>query len=100
MSMLRQSGLELLEALLEKTQLGRIGELAALEQARDQDLGRLELVHVLEDEDLHLQCPGRHARAARVALERLGVAPRERQVFQAVLGEQRRVREPARSEER
>src|SRR5262249_34392267 len=90
----RNPRLELLEALAQETQLGGIVDGAALEHAAEHDSRGVELVHVLENEDLHLARPERHVRGARVLLQGGSVAPGERQIAQAVLGEERGVREP------
>src|SRR3954464_6257743 len=76
--------LELLQAAGEELGLLRVGDGAALEQSAEHDAGPFELVHVLEDEELHLPRPQRHAGRARLALDGRRIAPRERQVLQAV----------------
>src|SRR5438105_9742119 len=89
----RQPGLELLEPLLEKPQLRRVVDPAALQKIPEHDFCRLELVHVLQDEDLHLLRPQRHLRVGGVALHGLRIAKRERQVAKAMLRHQRGVGE-------
>src|SRR5204862_4333679 len=80
--------------LPEETDLRRIVDSAVLEEANDHGAGGLELVHVLEDENLHLLRPRRNVRVRGVLLHGPGVAQRKRQVVEAMLREQRGVREP------
>src|SRR3954447_6479455 len=85
---------ELDQPLFEKADFGRIVNPAALEQADDHRACRLELVHVLQDEDLHLLGPRRNVGVGGVALHRLGVAEREWHIVEAMLREERGMREP------
>src|SRR3954469_8126109 len=85
---------ELDQPLFEKTDFRRIVNPAALEQADDHRACRLELVHVLQDENLHLLSPRWHVRVGGVALDRLSVAQGKRQIMKAMLREKRTVREP------
>src|SRR3954468_12353221 len=85
---------ELEQPLFEKADFRRIVNPAALEQADDHRACRLELVHVLQDENLHLLRPRWHVRVGGVALDRLSVAQGKRQVMKAMLREKRAVREP------
>src|SRR4051812_37074556 len=70
--------LQLPHAPAEKTRLRRIGDLPALEETTEQDARSLELVHVLEDEDLHLARPQRHVGGVRMTGDRGRIAARER----------------------
>src|SRR6185503_12860747 len=85
---------ERFQPLLEEGGFGRIGDLSARQQPAEHDARRLDFIHVFEDEDLHLPRPERHVRRGGVPVDRRGIAARERQVVQPVLGEQGRVREP------
>src|SRR3954469_898142 len=85
---------ELDQPLFEKTDFRRIVNPATLEQADDHRAGRLELVHVLQDENLQLLRPRWDFRVGGVALDRLGVAQREWQIVEAMLREEGAVREP------
>src|SRR4051812_13458314 len=60
--------LEFPQVQLEVAGLFRVPEGAAFQEAAEHDLGRLELIHVLEDEDLHLPRPQRHPGHAAGAL--------------------------------
>ncbi len=53
----------------------------------DDKAGGFQLVHVLQDEDLHLLRPKGNVVGDGVALDRLSVAQRERQIVEPVLGE-------------
>src|SRR5260221_11217306 len=66
--------LELFEALAQEPRFVGVAHGAALEQPAEHDARRLELVHVLEDEDLHLPRPERDVDRSRVALDRGAVA--------------------------
>src|SRR3954471_16362651 len=48
---------ELFQPVGEEARLGRIADRAARQQSAEHDAGGLELVHVLEDEDLHVLRP-------------------------------------------
>src|SRR5689334_21322608 len=85
--------LQVLEPLGEESRLGRIADLAAREEAAEHDARRFELVHVLEDEDLHLPRPQRYVGRARVAVDRRGIASCERKIVQPMLGEEGRLGE-------
>src|SRR3989449_10388755 len=74
--------LQLVESLLEEAGLGGIADGPFCEQPADHDLRRLQLAHVLEDEDLHLLGPQREVLRSRVAVDRRGETARERQVPQ------------------
>src|SRR5207244_5899148 len=65
---------------------------AAFEQAAQKDTRGLELVHVLEDEDLHLSRPERYVRRTRVAVDRRCVAARKGQVVQADMKDRKSTR--------
>src|SRR6266850_4841972 len=86
--------LQLLEALAQEAGFRGVVDSAALEQAAEKNASRLELVHVLEDEDLHLLRPERHIGRTGMAVDCRRIAARERQIVQPVLGEERRMREP------
>src|SRR3954451_24075245 len=64
------TALQRLQSLLQKAQLRRVSDLSAKEQVANHDLRRLELVHVLEDEDAHLSRPRRQIGRGSVFLHR------------------------------
>src|SRR5256885_2930240 len=84
----------LAEPLLEESGLGGIADGPFCEQPADHDLRRLQLAHVLEDEDLHLPGPQGDVLRRRVMVDRRGEAARKRQVPQPVLGKERGVGKP------
>src|SRR5438067_1688701 len=88
-----QAPLKLAQASLQEPRLFRVLDRPAVEQAAQKDAGGLELIHVLEDEDLHLSRPERDVGRARVAVDGGGIAAGEREVLQAVLGNERGVRQ-------
>src|SRR3990170_5323091 len=79
-----QTCLDVPQPLVQKTNFTAVANGPAREKPTDHDARGLELVHVLQDEDLHLLCPQRHIGAGGVLLDGGGVPPRERQVVQAV----------------
>src|SRR6185369_12526215 len=79
--------LELPQPPFEETPLVRVLDVPMLQQPAEEDARGLQLVHVLQDEDLHVPRPRRHiARGAR-AVDRGGIAQRQGQVLQPMLGE-------------
>src|SRR6185312_7149895 len=89
--------LERVQTLPQETTFFRVADTPGGEHPAKHDASRLELVHVLQDEDLHLFCPERDRRIGDEPLELRGIASRERQVVQPMLGKERGVsqRRPA-----
>jgi len=67
----------------------RVGDAAAGEQGAELDFRGFDLAHVFQNEDRHLACPVRNVGVARMGLDGAGVAQRQGQIVQAVLGDQR-----------
>src|SRR2546425_1818581 len=89
-----RSRLQLFQPLIQESQFGRVLDGPALEVPPDDQAGGFQLVHVLEDEDLHLLRPEGNVVGDGVALDRLSVAERERQIVEPVLGDGGRMGEP------
>src|SRR6266853_3796486 len=89
-----RSCFQLFQALVKESQFGRVLDGPVLEVPPDDQAGGFQLVHVLEDEDLHLLRPEGNVVGDGVALDRPSVAERERQIVEPVLGDGGRMGEP------
>ena len=86
--------LDLLEPRREQTNFVRIPDPAVMEQAADEDTGKVQLADVGCNQRTHVPGPRRHARARRVLAHRAGVSQSEDGVAKAMLRDHRRVRQP------
>src|SRR5712691_8553405 len=82
-----RSCFQLFQALIQESQFGRVLDGPALEVPPDDEAGGFQLVHVLEDEDLHLLRPEGNVVGDGVALDRSSIAQGKRQIMKPVFGD-------------